>query len=273
MVARRIRIGSSPSYTGPADIVSGATVWGGLRAYNAAYATGSNAALDLHNDSTGAFVATINILSTGALDVATAATVIAGGASKIGKLYDQSGTGNHATQATLANMPTLVLNAHNTTLPVMRFDRSASQRLTTPSITAATQPYSISAVAKRTGDFTSYNTILGCNNGLYFNNTANNVLLYGGILTGLVAATDSTMHGIQAVINGASSIGNIDGSGTTVDAGTDATASAAWEVGANGSGGSGLTGDICECGLWKALAFSGANNTALFNNQDAYWVL
>lgn len=259
----------TPAYTGPGDIVSGATFWGGLRAYSAATIGTNCVRLIRASDSAQQNFVT---LANGSVDLASITTFLAATTGKVVTLFDQSGNGNDATQATDLNRPDFTFNAIGS-LPGITFDKGNPEFLRTPSITAATQPYSISAVAKRTGDFTSYNTILGCNNGLYFNNTANNVMLYGGILTGLVAATDSTMHGIQAVINGASSIGNIDGSGTTVDAGTDATASATWEIGANGSGGSGLTGIVCEAGLWKGLAFSAGNNTALFSNQDAYWII
>lgn len=265
----------APPYVGPGDIVPGATFWFGLRAYNTAYATGSNPALDLHNDSTGAFVATINILSTGALDVATAATVIAGGAAKIGKLYDQSGTGNHATQGTLARMPSLVLSGHGA-LPVMRFSRAGDPDfhcLTTPSISTSPQPYTISAVAKRTGAFTNYSSILVANTGLYFNNTADTALAYGGSLGGTTAAPDNVMHGIQGVFNGTSGILNIDGVANTVDTGTADIGTGVWQIGANGSTANGLTGDIGEGGLWKSVAFSAGNNTAVFNNQDARWII
>jgi hypothetical protein len=54
------------SYTGPGDVVSGAYAWYGLRGYSAAYATGSNPALDLV-DQAGANPLTVNILSNGRL--------------------------------------------------------------------------------------------------------------------------------------------------------------------------------------------------------------
>jgi hypothetical protein len=64
---------TSGSYTGPGDIASGASLWVGLRAYRASYATGSNPALIVRRakDNT---TQTINILSNGALDVASAAS-------------------------------------------------------------------------------------------------------------------------------------------------------------------------------------------------------
>jgi hypothetical protein len=63
----------APTYTGPGDIVSSATAWYGLRAYNAAYATGSNNAVNVRRASDNG-TQNIVILSTGALDIATANT-------------------------------------------------------------------------------------------------------------------------------------------------------------------------------------------------------
>jgi hypothetical protein len=62
---------ATSTYTGPGDIVSGATAWYGLRAYNAAYATGSNNAINVRRASDNS-TENIVILATGALDIATA---------------------------------------------------------------------------------------------------------------------------------------------------------------------------------------------------------
>jgi hypothetical protein len=61
------------SYVGAGDIVASATAWYGLRAYNAAYATGSNNAVNVRRASDNS-TQNIVILSTGALDIATANT-------------------------------------------------------------------------------------------------------------------------------------------------------------------------------------------------------
>jgi hypothetical protein len=78
--ARSVLTNGAPSaagctaYTGPGDIIPGASVWAGTYGYNCAYAApGTNPAYTLRNSTTSA-TATINILSTGALDVATATT-------------------------------------------------------------------------------------------------------------------------------------------------------------------------------------------------------
>lgn len=64
---------SSASYQGPGDVVSGATVYVGVRAYNAAYATGSNNALNVRRASDNS-TSNIVILSNGNLDIASANT-------------------------------------------------------------------------------------------------------------------------------------------------------------------------------------------------------
>jgi hypothetical protein len=65
--------GGGSSYQGPGNIVSGATAFYGLRAYNAAYATGSNNAINVRRASDNS-TSNIVILSNGNLDVATAAS-------------------------------------------------------------------------------------------------------------------------------------------------------------------------------------------------------
>jgi len=60
-------------YQGPGDVVSGATAWYGLRGYNAAYATGSNNAINIRRASDNS-TSNIVILSNGNLDTATAAS-------------------------------------------------------------------------------------------------------------------------------------------------------------------------------------------------------
>lgn len=67
------QISIAASYTGPGDIVTSATAWYGLRAYNAAYATGSNKSINVRRASDNA-TSDIVILSSGALDIASANT-------------------------------------------------------------------------------------------------------------------------------------------------------------------------------------------------------
>lgn len=263
-------VAAGASYTGPGDIVT-FDAWWGLRAYNSAYATGSNPAIDLHNDSDGSFNSTINILSDGSLDVATAATVIAGGASKIGKIYDQTGGGIHLTQATLALQPTLVLAALGS-LPVMRItEADGIERLRGTLGASISQPYSISAVSKRTGMTTSFNSILtGGGFGLYHAPSVDNCIIYAGSVSSNVSAADNTAHTLQAVLNGSSSILMVDGADTTGLAAGASAFGTTVSIGDNAAAANGLHGDATEAGVMTG-SFSGTNRTDLDANQSAYW--
>ena len=68
--------GGGGGYAGPGDQVASATAWYGLRGYSAAYATGSNDALTVRcsSGSNATNTYAIVILTTGALDIATAST-------------------------------------------------------------------------------------------------------------------------------------------------------------------------------------------------------
>jgi hypothetical protein len=67
---------AGPTYSGPGDAVTGGTAWYGVVAYNAAYATGSNpgATIRCSSGPSSGSTFTINILTTGILDIATAQT-------------------------------------------------------------------------------------------------------------------------------------------------------------------------------------------------------
>jgi hypothetical protein len=119
---------TSAVYQGPGDIsVGGSTggwsiFWSSARAYNTAYANGTNPMVDLVDASTGTVaVCTLRVATTGYVDLSAycpgsltpdaACAAAAGGSCKTNKVYDQSGLGRHLTQATLANMPSVTFNA------------------------------------------------------------------------------------------------------------------------------------------------------------------
>jgi len=258
---------ASVTYTGPGDIVPGATVWGGLRAYTAAYAApGTNPAIDIVKASDGTAEQTINILSTGALDVATIAAL--GYAVKIKKVYDQTGNGRHLTRGgTLALMPTLTLNAIGS-LPGVTFDRTNDTGLNTISTLGShPQPWTFSTVAKRTGStFRSALAVSG-GRGLYLE-PSQEFLVFGGAIVPISGATDNTFLALQGTGNGAASIASINGASTTINAGDNALGDTFFRWGHNLT--EGLDGLMTEIGLWP-IAFSAANNTAMSANQRAYW--
>ena len=268
---------ASPSYAGPGDVETGWAFWGGLRGYSAAYSTGSNPCLDLHSDSTGVLVGAVNILSTGALDVATAAPLISGGASKIGKLYDQSGNGRHFTQATLANMPTLSLSVIGA-LPAMLFSDNSFLKNATAFLDGQAAPFSMTALAQRTGQTTNFNFIFATDDllapWLAFSPSANLVeISQNGVAEPTATASDNSFHAVNALFNGASSAIYVDGSNNVVNAGTGAiTATQGWLIGCGDDAnptGHGMNGYINEVGVLvgdKSSSFSAINS-----QQHTYW--
>jgi hypothetical protein len=269
---------AAASYTGPGDVVSGASVWYGLRGYTAAYSTGSNPAVDLV-DQAGANTTTINILSDGTLDVASIATWVSANSVttiKVTKLYDQVGT-KHASQATLATMPELVLGpvtGLTSTRPAMVF--ANAQALVTATAPNVAQPLTFSSVSIRTSGTIDVGMMAGDTGNdaemIYRGSNVAGVFAGGSVAT--QSQTDNSWHSFHGVFNGASSLLNVDGSsGSTASAGTNGLPDAhQLRIGRDSfqPSGSWLTGRINEAGVWPS-ALSGTNMTDLYNNQKTYW--
>lgn len=252
MIKNRIVIfvgGPGSPYQGPGDIVSGALLWGSCaRAYSAAYAASRSAAIDVV-DQAGANTATINVLPSGKIDLkAISAWVNAHAVTtiKVTKLYDQSGSGNHLTQATLANMPTLTLNALNG-LPGMTFSGGAGV-LTSPNITQA-QPLTFTAVAKNISGASTPIEAGGAAVGMLYTGTNGASAVGGATLT--ATAADGGFHSLQAVLNGASSAMVVDGTATSGTAGATGISVTPLRIGRT-SGGTSLTGIVFEVGAWSS---------------------
>src|SRR5215204_3185730 len=143
------------TYAGPGDVVAGAGGWWGLRAYSAATIGTPAIRLIRASDSTQQNFVT---LSDGKLDVASITTFLASTTGKVVTLFDQSGSGRDATQATDASRPAFVLDAKGT-LPAVQGDGATF--LETPVFDATVlptaiiaQPFTTSGVVNRTGAFT-----------------------------------------------------------------------------------------------------------------------
>lgn len=279
---------SVAGYSGPGDAVSGFKLWGSCaRAYNAAYAAATGNLCDLVDTATGVATCTLKVKTSGFADmtsavcvggtvsVTTFCTVTHAAGCSVTKAYDQSGALNCSgstacpmTQATLGSMPTLLLSALNG-LPCIASAAGAGS-LASPTFTLA-QPFTYSAVAERTGAFTTFGQIVGgvsSDPSLLFRNTANGVALYAGGVSAALAATDSAFHAIQAAFNDAVSIGtssgNVDGSSTPgLVAGTDPISSG---VGIGNA--FVLTGTVCEAGVLGINASAG-QQTSLNTNQHS----
>jgi hypothetical protein len=268
---------SQPTYSGPGDIVSGATGWWGLRGYSAASAaTAQPAALILRaSDST---TATINILSNGTFDTATAATFCASTTCSVKTLYDQTGNGYNLTQATAANQPALLFNCFGFA-PCLYFTGSASEVLVNSSFTNVAQPNSVAMVGERTANFTTemdaFSALstgyVGSVNGWW--GVANELFSYAGSNSVYwTPFADSVVHGIVFVNNGASSMAYIDATSQTASQtpGTGGTYSTLSMGGNAAQSTHYMTGYMTEMGIWP----TGMNSTQAGNivaNQQYNW--
>jgi hypothetical protein len=253
------------AYVGPGDVISGAIAWWGLRAYSNA-TIGANA-VRLRRDSDNN-EQDFSIVGGGGLD-SLAISAFKGAANLfIVTLYDQIGS-NSITQATAANQPEFILNGIGS-LPVMRCLKATNQYLSGGSITES-QPFTCSTVAKRTGDFSAYNSVGGANDGnisFGFALNPDSASIYAGGTGTFATATDSVMHAIQFVFNTTSSDLNVDGNFSASSVGTGNFSAMAFDYGRGG--GNPMTGDSMEVGIWPS-AFSTTDSSNMSTNQYSYW--
>jgi hypothetical protein len=193
------------------------------------------------------------------------------------KLYDQTGNGLHATQGTLASMPTLVLSpvtGLGVGCPAIMFN--GSQFLATAaSFPAVNQPLSFSSVAIRTSGSTDAGTIAASsgNDPEMIFRTANLVAVFAGGTAATQTQTDNVWHALHGVFNGASSLMNVDGSSGTPqinNQGMQATDSLRYGRDSFQPSGNFLIGSVNEGGVWP-VAFTGANMTSFSTNMHSYW--
>jgi hypothetical protein len=264
---------AAPSYTGPGDIYS-FSVWFGLRAYNAAYASpGTNPAIDIV-DQAGANPLTVKILSTGNLDVASIATWVTAHSVTtiyITKVYDQTGGGNHVTQATLANMPQLQLNAIGT-LPLILFTTIGQNLLSAASFTQ-TSPMTASTVAMRNpANSSNFDFVISDDftaGGFGFLNGANTAGMYSA--QDSVTATDGSLHALQYLSSSAANTCFVSSDGTngTTVVGAMGNWNGKIGFGTNNTVAFSHQGTIGEAGI--ASGNQTSHNATMNSNQHAYW--
>lgn len=256
--------GAGAAYVGPGDVVSGAFVWGGFRAYNAAYTTGTKSLVDLV-DQSGANPITINCLSTGKFDNATYnawVTAHSVTTTHISRLYDQTGNARHWTQATLGNMPVLSNVGPNTEYVMMG---TLGPWLTGPNITLA-QAFTTFFVGKfdisSAGRWPYYGdsaSTLYCG----VRGGANTAHYSFGIEEGVTVTTAWHTHGVLA--SGVSSSQSLDGATPTVASGGTAafTGTNAITLLTDGIGNWANNAGFAEIGFWPGdqSANFGALNT------------
>lgn len=271
------------AYQGPGDVISGALMWAGLRAYSLAKA--GNRAANVCNAG-DANCADVNTLANGKFDVATAQGAPlncggTGGTCTIKILYDQTGNLNCSPSAacdlsnsTAANRPTLAFNCVGTTNPCMIFNGTTQLLETNGLGFTTTQPLTISGAAKYTNPGTQGPLVSTSNGatpsiGFDASGTPATAWAYAGTLLS-ESASDNAWHALQGVFNGTSSDINVDGTpcASSCNTGTGVPAGSSIVLG-NGFS-EFMQGDATEVGIWGSN-FSSGQSSSMSSNQHSFW--
>lgn len=258
------------AYTGPLDLVTPSNGWWGLRAASAAKCGTKCCQVRRSSDNA---LADINSTAAGDFDNAAFTAHVGGGSGFVSKLYDQSGNARDAVQATAANQPQIILNTFGVgTKPGLFHVAASAQTLIAPvGASNVNLPYTVTAVAERTSNFTTLQTITYADFAqfnMYFVNNPNLVFSSG---SGNLAAADSALHDFVSVnpTVAANADFMIDGTAHGF------TSTAALLVGpgsfnlASRGTSDYLDGYLQEVGLWPS-AFTGTNETDMHTNM-LYW--
>lgn len=271
---------AAPTYTGPGDIVS-FTAWWGVRAYSGAIVTAGTQALvnlsrasdshtcDIIVSGTGGLGNTANC-STGGDNGTAVATWCSATTCSVTEAYDQTGNGNNVVQATGANRPALVFVCGSGATRCFQITASTALLASSSNFTPASGKVSITAAYLDNSVAGGFRALAqnGSNNRLSPTNTT--VVLTGGT-SGSIAATagGSSYHSVNAVMDGVSSVVNVDGTETTGTVTGNTTAGAIQFANANGTGATARS--ILEGGFLDNADFTGTQRTNLCKNTQAYY--
>jgi hypothetical protein len=251
---------SAPAgFTGPGDVVSGATAYWGFPIYNNTFAASLGTVFDWSCHS-GSNTGSIHATSTGAPNSSdlTAMTTQCAGEPFIlmPNAYDQTGNGNTAVSGGSARITDSLIGSFPGFACLGGGEISAT-------ITSVSQPVTYLAVANRTADFTTSESVITTYNGLTgtilsYRNATNTVGTWGGAAYLTVTASDSAYHALMGVANGASTQAFADGTGGGAGSGgTDATSVKLAVCGLLGGIGT-LSGFVVGGGMWPADLTSSA---------------
>ena len=261
------------TYLGPGDVVSGAVAWWGLRAYNVAYATGSNPAADIvrASDST---TKTIDILSNGHFDVSTASTFCASTTCTVAKLYDQTGNGCHLVQSTIGDQPALTFSGLGS-LPVITWSTS-SQTMRAAS-NCPTGAHHLLILLLRISNLKSTGVIMfgyaaGGRATFSFSGSTYKLHYYAGSDQDASSTPSiNTWNAMQALFNDSSSSVTYNGTVATFGSspGTNSMSGPAC-ISSGCNSGAELQALWAESGIWD-VGFSSTQTTNMTSNQRTYW--
>lgn len=262
------------TYVGPGDIKTLTYFWG-LQGATQASALAGQRAVNIRRASDNT-TADITILSTGNLDVATAATFCTATTCFVKTLYEQishAGTCDLA-QASNAQQPQLIFSFSGS-LPAMKFTATNTTFLGVV-CGSSNQPISAFTVAQIT-DTTATNRSVwsSCctSSGVFFggNNGAATTFASSGVLLNQ-AASLAASHFFAQVFNTTSSINSVDNANATGNAGTNIIAAGnEQQIGNNITGTALLNGYVMNLGLALNVAWNSTDIGLLHTNQAAYW--
>lgn len=281
-----VSIAGAAAYQGPGDIKSGAWgFWSCSRAYNVAYANGTNPLCDLVDATTGLVaICTLRVLTTGFVDLVgnyctgsttptLACAAAAGGACHISKMYDQTGNARDLINGTVAQYPSATFSSSPTgALPVVT-GGSGVTLLATNSTFTISQPITLSVVAIRTAGFTAQGMIFGSassSDALDGSTSTNNWAIKGSTSVN-AAATDSAWHSFSGLLSGSGNncATNVDGSDTaSLNCGTTGTSAEKMRILREGSGVQ-FQGNIAEALMYTATTTSTERNNISTNQHSA----
>lgn len=136
----------------------------------------------------------------------------------------------------------------------------------------STNGYPLSAVAKRTANFTAKQSVIGGQPaypaGIGFTTSVDTARVTINATDLTIAATDSTFHSINGVVvNLGTSFVDVDGTSNTGSIASGAQASQGFRICRDQGGNFPLDGIVMEVGVWSSTALSSGQISSLQANQ------
>lgn len=282
-------VAAGGGYTGPGDIVSGASLWVGLRAYTAAIAAAATQKLiNIRNTATsetcdvivatnGGFGKVANCSASSSGDTVAVFCAESSGSCAVTEAYDQSGNGLDVSQSTAADQPSLLLSGCGFTFggggPCVSFPGVASNGLISSGTVTYVTALSVFATANwaAAGDVTGQHTAFDMELN-YGSSIAGNIGYDVGNAYVYLAASTSTWLAVVGVGSTTTNQALVGANGTNANGTTAAlsnNSTVQWGMRSNGA--APMNGMSTEAGHWNSLQFNSTQITNLTSNTRTYW--